>query len=408
MLRKQGIKTQETRLGRETSAGRIAVYADVDKGVGAMVELMCESAPVASSAEFRQFANDLAKQLATGPGAATADELLAQPSPSKPGQTLGQAERRHVQPHARSVQSRPHRAVRRPVAAAMPITTARSARWSKSSGGNDEAAKDVAMHVAAQKPQVVTKEDLDPADIDQEREILSVAARKEGKPENIIAKMVEGRLRELLRRRVLLEQPFVKDDKQTVGQMAEEGRHDRSSGSCAGSWASSEGQRCRAVSECSGRGSRVRFRSRCSFAESSVAMAADRTISAPAYRRVVLKLSGESFCHAGERGISMDEVVHIARQTVQAAQRGVQIAIVIGGGNILRGAQFTRRQFQHPRSHGPLHGHAGHGDQRPGPARRAGIARLRNAAARPPFAWTAWPSPISAAAPAGIWKKAGS
>ena len=64
--------------------------------------------------------------------------------------------------------------------------------------------------------------------------------------------------------------------------------------------------------------------------------------SAPArYRRVVLKLSGESFAHAGERGISMDEVVHIARQTSRAAQHGVQIAIVIGGGNILRGAQFT-------------------------------------------------------------------
>jgi uridylate kinase len=58
-------------------------------------------------------------------------------------------------------------------------------------------------------------------------------------------------------------------------------------------------------------------------------------------RRVVLKLSGESFAHAGERGISMDEVVHIARQTARAAQSGVQIAIVIGGGNILRGAQFT-------------------------------------------------------------------
>lgn len=60
------------------------------------------------------------------------------------------------------------------------------------------------------------------------------------------------------------------------------------------------------------------------------------------YRRVVLKLSGESFTHAGERGISMDSVVHIAQQTAQAAQQsGVQIAIVIGGGNILRGAQFT-------------------------------------------------------------------
>jgi uridylate kinase len=59
------------------------------------------------------------------------------------------------------------------------------------------------------------------------------------------------------------------------------------------------------------------------------------------YRRVILKLSGESFVHAGERGISMEEVVHIARQTYQAARQGTQIAIVIGGGNILRGAQFT-------------------------------------------------------------------
>lgn len=59
------------------------------------------------------------------------------------------------------------------------------------------------------------------------------------------------------------------------------------------------------------------------------------------FRRVILKLSGESFVHAGERGISMDEVVHIARQTANAARHGTQIAIVIGGGNILRGAQFT-------------------------------------------------------------------
>lgn len=61
----------------------------------------------------------------------------------------------------------------------------------------------------------------------------------------------------------------------------------------------------------------------------------------PRFRRVVLKLSGESFTHRGERGISMDSVVHVARQTQQAAMHGVQIAVVIGGGNILRGAQFT-------------------------------------------------------------------
>ena len=58
----------------------------------------------------------------------------------------------------------------------------------------------------------------------------------------------------------------------------------------------------------------------------------------PKYRRVVLKISGEGFVHPGERGIAMDAVLHIARQTYAAAQHGVQIAIVIGGGNILRGA----------------------------------------------------------------------
>ena len=59
------------------------------------------------------------------------------------------------------------------------------------------------------------------------------------------------------------------------------------------------------------------------------------------YRRVLLKLSGESFARQGERGISMEEVLHIARQSVQAAARGTQLAVVIGGGNILRGASFT-------------------------------------------------------------------
>jgi uridylate kinase len=60
----------------------------------------------------------------------------------------------------------------------------------------------------------------------------------------------------------------------------------------------------------------------------------------PVYKRILLKLSGESFVRSGERGISMSEVVAIARQVKQAAECGVQIAVVIGGGNILRGAQF--------------------------------------------------------------------
>ena len=62
--------------------------------------------------------------------------------------------------------------------------------------------------------------------------------------------------------------------------------------------------------------------------------------SRPVYQRVILKLSGESLAHSGERGISMDEVAAIARQIKNAFELGCQIAVVVGGGNILRGAQF--------------------------------------------------------------------
>ena len=218
-LREEGRKTQETRIGRDTSAGRIAVFADVSRGVGAMIELLCESAPVAGSPEFKQFASDLVKQLATGPGAATGDELLKQPSPSKSGHTLGEVKDdmfnriREVFKVGRIVRiNAPSGAYAHhdgSIGALVEVT-----------GGDNDTAKEIAMHVAAQKPKVVSKEQLDPADIDREREILSVAARKEGKPEAIIGKMVEGRLRNFFSEKVLLEQPFVKDDKQTVGQIA--------------------------------------------------------------------------------------------------------------------------------------------------------------------------------------------
>ncbi|MCA9238834.1 MAG: UMP kinase [Planctomycetales bacterium] len=59
------------------------------------------------------------------------------------------------------------------------------------------------------------------------------------------------------------------------------------------------------------------------------------------FSRVLLKLSGESFAPSGKRGISMDEIIDISRQTIEAQKLGAQIGIVIGGGNILRGAQFT-------------------------------------------------------------------
>ena len=222
-LRKQGIKTQSLRADRETSCGRLAVYTDTARGVGAIIELRCESPPVAGSQDFRDLAHDIAKTLALGPGAATPEALLAQRSAAHPERTLAEL-KDDLFNRMREVfdLARIHR-IDAPCGgyAHHDGSKASLVQISGDTAGAKAAdvAKDVAMHVVALAPQAITKEDLDPAVVAKEREILTEAARKEGKPENIIAKMIEGRLRNFFAQCVLLEQPFVKDDKQTVGQL---------------------------------------------------------------------------------------------------------------------------------------------------------------------------------------------
>src|SRR5437764_240465 len=88
--------------------------------------------------------------------------------------------------------------------------------------GDDVAAKDVAMHVAAMKPVSLSSADVPTALIDNERSIASQKAAESGKPADIVAKMVEGSVQKFLKEVSLLNQPFVKNDKQTVEQMLKE------------------------------------------------------------------------------------------------------------------------------------------------------------------------------------------
>ena len=223
-LRKQGVKTQAMRADRETSTGRLAVYADPAKNVGTIIELKCESAPVANSQDFKSLAEDIATTLALGPGAKTPAELLAQKSHAHPDKTLAEIKddlfnrMREVFDLARICR------IDAPCGGYAHHDGSKAAivEVAGNTTGPDVAtvAKDISMHVVALAPQAITKEDLDPAAVAKEREILTEAARGEGKPENIIAKMIEGRLRNFFSQCVLLEQPFVKDDKQTVGQLA--------------------------------------------------------------------------------------------------------------------------------------------------------------------------------------------
>ena len=218
-LRERGIKLGASRSSRETAFGRFGIHTGVDKQAGAMVEVKCESAPVANSEEFIQFANGLAQALASS-NAATADDLLSQPCPSKSGKTL------------REVKEDMFNRIREVFnIGRMKRLEGATGGYSHNSGtvsgvlvavegGNDAAAKDVSMHVAAMHPLAIVKEEIDPALVASEREILRAAALAEGKPANIVDKMVEGRLKNFYAEKVLSEQPFVKENTQTVAAYA--------------------------------------------------------------------------------------------------------------------------------------------------------------------------------------------
>jgi len=83
-------------------------------------------------------------------------------------------------------------------------------------------ANDIALHIAAARPTVVREEDVDPEAVAKERDFASKQARDEGKPEHIVDKIVEGRLRAFFSEQALLSQPFIKDDKRTVAQVIAE------------------------------------------------------------------------------------------------------------------------------------------------------------------------------------------
>ena len=89
-------------------------------------------------------------------------------------------------------------------------------------GGNAEVAKDIAMHVTAVNPRVVRPEDMPEEELNKEKEIIKAQPDMAGKPDNIVEKMMGGRIKKFLKENSLLEQPFVKNPEQTIAQLAKE------------------------------------------------------------------------------------------------------------------------------------------------------------------------------------------
>lgn len=224
ILRKKGLAAASKKAGRVTAEG--AVQAHVEGSTGVLVEVNCETDFVGRTDNFRNFAADVAKAIAHSKSG-TVEELLNDKWPGPGGITIGQKVteliasikenitiRRFVRYHAPA-----NAVIGSYIHAGGKIGVLDEVVAEKGSAERaHEVAKDVAMHVAASEPRFLSRNDVTQKDLDTEREIAREQAIKSGKPENIVEKMVTGKMEKFYGEACLLEQPYIRDDKSTVSQ----------------------------------------------------------------------------------------------------------------------------------------------------------------------------------------------
>ena len=202
ILKEQNQKVMLKRADNATSEGRIAIAIADDGSSAAMIELQCESAPVANNDEFRALADNCARQLLDGPGADGPDALLDQPSPGDDSRTLRESYEEVVNK------------IREKIVLAKVIRVDGPA-----AGYVHHDGKTGVLFVASGESS--SAEVL--REVDEARERLAEEARSTGKPENIIEKIVEGRMKVFYQEQgVLSAQQFVKEESKTVSQVLAE------------------------------------------------------------------------------------------------------------------------------------------------------------------------------------------
>jgi elongation factor Ts len=217
-LRKSGLAQADKKASRVAAEGRIAQAVAQSGKEAVMVEVNCETDFVAKDDSFNRFAGEVAlNTLNESP--ADVDALM---NTRTNGGTVEEARQALVTKIGENVQ------VRRFVRTSTDGTIGAYVHGGKIgvlvdvSGGDEELARDLAMHIAALNPEFVSAEDV-PADvIAREKDILVAQAESSGKPAEIIEKMVTGRLRKHLSGITLLGQPFVKDGDMTVAKLLDQ------------------------------------------------------------------------------------------------------------------------------------------------------------------------------------------
>jgi elongation factor Ts len=221
ILRVKGLKGVTKREGRTTSNGLVAVRAEA--GVGTLVEVLCETDFVAKGERFIALADQVLAQ-AVAAGASDADALLK--SSLEDGRTVQDLLDDANATIGEKIEVKRVARVQAPVVVSYLHKTSPDlpAQIGVLVGGEGEEStlRDVARHVAAFAPSVLTREDVDPATVENERRVAEATAKEEGKPEAALPKIVEGRVNGFFKENVLLEQPFAKEAKKTVAKVLEE------------------------------------------------------------------------------------------------------------------------------------------------------------------------------------------
>lgn len=223
LLREQFQKVMVKRAGNETAEGRIFAGTTEDGSQAAAVLMLCESAPVAGSEGLAAVGNAALQQLLSGPGASSGDELLEQPNAA--GGSLKELYEETINKIREKIVIGKIAKVASPVGIYVHHDGKTGVLFQAEGTPKDPAVlRDVAMHIAAMRPTVATVDELDPAIVEAERAKLVEEAKASGKPDNIIDKIVDGRLKVFYRDEagVLTEQPFAKDDSKSVGQILAE------------------------------------------------------------------------------------------------------------------------------------------------------------------------------------------
>ena len=222
LLREKGLAAAAKKAGRIAAEG--IVHAVVDNGVGVVVEVNSETDFVGKNADFVAFVDSVAKTVIKQ-NPADVDALLVMKLEGS-SDTVEEALRekilvigenlkiRRFERYEGVISTYIHGGGRIGVMVAFDTDATQSDAF-------NVYAKDVAMQIAAANPQYVNKEEVTPEVIEKEKEILTLQAINEGKPQNIAEKMVQGRIGKFYKDVCLVEQPFVKDSDISVGQYTE-------------------------------------------------------------------------------------------------------------------------------------------------------------------------------------------